>query len=370
MRAINPINNNGSIRLRFSVKGKRFNFSPIPGGKFDNADDFKAAQAIAAQIEGDIRTGNFDATLQKYGPTKSIQEGIDKANQALKELRQKQTAPDLKDLWARYENFKKPQVAHSTFKINYQKRIGNALKELPTTSLNDAGAIRDYLVTTKPPGQAKRILTLINACCEWALEGGIIEVNPFVNFSRRIHTRSEETDINPFTETERDRLIEAFYALDPFYGPLVEFLFFTGCRPSEAIALKWSDLEDGLLTFQRSFVEGEVSPRLKTQKKRVIALSQRVLSLLSGLDNSASLIFPNRQGENLNWHGFASNNWVTVLKTLPEIQYRKPYQCRHTFITLRLRAGDTVADIARYCGNSPVTIYKRYAGSDRAYVPD
>ena len=371
MRAIKPINNNGGILFRFSVQGKRFAFTPIPGGKFDDPDDLKAAMAIAAQIEGDLRTGNFDATLKKYGPTHSTQVGINQANQALKELRQQQAGLDLKDLWAKYFDYKKPQLAPSTIKVDFERRIANALKALPTTRLNDAGEIRDWLVKYRTPDQAKRILTQFSACCDWAKDGGLIEINPFEAMARKIKSHSEEGDIDPFTESERDRLITVFRERESFYAPLIEFLFLTGCRPSEALALQWDDLDNGLLTFHRTWVEGTLGGRLKTQKKRAIALSQPVLFLLSQLDCDRPLIFPSKQeGKHLDWHDFTNRHWRPVLLDLPGIRYRNPYQCRHTFITLRLRAGDTVADIARYCGNSPVTIYRRYAGSDRAYVPD
>ena len=44
------------------------------------------------------------------------------------------------------------------------------------------------------------------------------------------------------------------------------------------------------------------------------------------------------------------------------IEYRKPYQTRHTFITLALDNGLDAKDVARLVGNSPEVIYKHYAG--------
>jgi integrase len=51
----------------------------------------------------------------------------------------------------------------------------------------------------------------------------------------------EDTDINPFSLEERDRIIQAFKAdrYYKFYAPLIEFLFMTGCSPSAAVALQW-----------------------------------------------------------------------------------------------------------------------------------
>ncbi|HYX14059.1 MAG TPA: hypothetical protein VE944_06770 [Nostoc sp.] len=75
MREIKPVNNNGSIQLKFSVGGKRYSFNPIPGGQFANNRDFKTTQAIASQIQNDILAKNFDYTLDRYRltPKQSIQ---------------------------------------------------------------------------------------------------------------------------------------------------------------------------------------------------------------------------------------------------------------------------------------------------------
>jgi integrase len=46
-------------------------------------------------------------------------------------------------------------------------------------------------------------------------------------------------------------------------------------------------------------------------------------------------------------------------------RYRRPYQCRHTFISLCLEGGVDAKDVARWVGNSPEVIYRHYAGNKR-----
>jgi integrase len=73
----------------------------------------------------------------------------------------------------------------------------------------------------------------------------------------------------------------------------------------------------------------------------------------------------------IDFHNFRNRAWRTVLEGLPTIQYRKPYQTRHTFITLALENGMTVSDVARIVGNSPEIIYKHYAGNKRElFIPE
>lgn len=52
--------------------------------------------------------------------------------------------------------------------------------------------------------------------------------------------RGEEYDIDCFSRTEREMIIEAFEESKHYryYAPLVKTLFFTGMKPSEAIATR------------------------------------------------------------------------------------------------------------------------------------
>jgi hypothetical protein len=120
--------------------------------------DLARARAIATRIEGDIKTGNFDPTLEKYkGDLKTIQTGIDKINSDLKELRQNQSKPDLKELWERFTVYKSAILKHSTICNDYQN-IKLAIAHFPSTNLNEAVMIRDWLLQNRSNDQAKRIL--------------------------------------------------------------------------------------------------------------------------------------------------------------------------------------------------------------------
>ena len=373
-RQINPLNDRGAIRLQFSVKGKRY--SLYTGGRWDDPDDRSRGEILARQIEGDLKTGNFDPTLQKYGGgLRQIQKNLDDAQERMKELRAQESRATLGHLWPLYRDFKAKSLKHSTIALDYDRRVGGILSKLPTLSLSRAGEIQDWIVAHHPPEQARRILTQLSACCKWALRRGEIETNPFAGLSAQIHLPKEESDINPFTIEERDRIIEAFEG--SHYQALVRFLFFTGCRPNEALALQWGDIRGRRLTFKRSWVLGVEGGRLKTQKKRVILLSSMATEILvwasvQNLNNTeGDLIFSApKRGGHIDWHNFQNRDWKAAMGRCPDIEYRPPYQMRHSFITWRLAEGDSVQDVAAYVGNSPGTIYKFYAGLTRDYCPD
>lgn len=371
-RKISPQNDHGTIRLRWSVKGKRYSLVPVPGGIWGDAQDMKRATTVANLISADIAMGQFDPTLARYGGgLRETQRGIDEAQERLKELRQQRSGADLRELWEKFKEFKAPQLAPTTLKIDYGRRM-NFLERLKSTQLSEAVAIRDWIVGNKSPEQSRKILNNLNACCEWAVKSGLIEINPFAGMAGDIMAHNDGEEINPFSPIERDLIIATFQASHySHFARFVAFLFFTGARPSEAIPLEWDDLRGNRLTFQRTYSDGELSPRLKTQKKRTITLGDRALQAVGDKSQieTGNFIFPAPHGGLIDWHNFANRAWPHVLAELPEIEYRNPKQMRHSFITERILAGDSPADVSRYVGNSPGTIYRNYLGASRDYQP-
>lgn len=216
------------------LKSKRFYLST---GQYDDPFGRQRATVLAAQIQRDLDYGEFDASLVKYKPAASLTTVTPITPEITPTA---PPSPDLTDIWKRYEQFKKPQLSQSAYAVDYRK-YRNHIAKLPTRRLDEAIAIRDYLSATLTPDAAKRALTNINACCDWALKSRLIDTNPFNGMASDVRlpkSESEENDINPFTREERDAIIAAFESSKyySYYTPLVKFLFFTGCRPSEAIA--------------------------------------------------------------------------------------------------------------------------------------
>lgn len=376
MKAIEPKNNNGSIKLEFRHGGKVIKFNPIKGGCFTSPSDIKKAKGIGLQIALDIDNECFDFTLEKYkqNTPASIQAKVAESVKQLKTIKTKSI--DLVDLWAKYIEYKKPRVSPSTYEVDFVRRIGNCLKALPTTDIYDAVIIRDWLIANKPTKAVKKILTQLNACLEWSVQSQLCESNPFYGMATKIKLAKSATDddINPYNSDERDCIINAFKVHKHYakYAPLVEFIFNVGCRPSEALSLQWKDYAKGQVTFDSAFVLGKNQVGLKTQAKRTINLNKKVIALLDELKpescDEQGLIFPSPDGHHIDWHNFNNRAWRNTITKLSKVEYRNPYQMRHTFITLAIKAGVSLTDIAKSCGNSPKMILERYAGVTRDFV--
>lgn len=372
---------NGRLQLRFSYGGKRHYLSL--GLSTDDKRNWRIAERKAAIIEEDIHKERLDLTLAKYKPQSALSTVTPITPPKL----------DLAELWKQYEAFKKPQVSQTTYAVDYRK-YRNHIAKLPTRDLENAIAIRDHLVATVSPNTAKRVLTNLSACCDWAAESGLIASNPFQGMAVRIQLpkaeRGEEYNIDSFSRTERDTIIQAFEEdkYYSYYAPLVKTLFFTGMRPCEAIALQWKHIGDKFLALEQSITISEEGHKLKeglkTQEQRRFPINIQLREILDSIRpesvRETDFVFPSKTGKFIDFGDFLNHAWrgyknrhgrfiegiVTRLVSEGKVErYRRPYQCRHTFISLCLESGIDAKDIARWVGNSPEVIYRHYAGNKR-----
>ncbi len=386
--SVTAILSNGRIQLRFHFAGKRHYIST---GYPDTPQHWKLAQLKASEIEKDILCERFDPKdLSKYSP-----EGA--ARKLTPITPPKKSQPNLPELWEKYTEFQRPNLSPSTLAKDYKKVDRCVNLHLPKNSVDDAIAIRDWLVANKTANSAKRMLTQINACCDWAVKSQLIANNPFVGMAADIRVpkgESEDTDINPFSLEERDRIIQGFKSDRhyKYYAPFIEFLFLTGCRPSEAVALQWKYITSDFRTirFEQAVVESEngliCKKGLKTQKKRSFPVNPKLAALLQSIKlegvTGEDKVFPAPKGGWIDAHNLNNRAWHSVLNKLDNnIEYRNLYQTRHTFITAALETPIMMSDggmrmldakdIAKLVGTSAKMIYEHYAGARKElFVPE
>lgn len=337
-------------------------------GLEDTPSNRRVAEAKAKQIESDIVLEKFDDTLNKYRPDHA-------------KLVESPKAINLAELWNRYTQFKSTQVEKTTLIRDYGK-IEKRIQKLPVKDLNAAVVIRDFLLKNYSAEVAKRTLKQINACCNWGVRSKLIESNPFLGMVREIKTKKpSNSSRTPFAQSEREAIIQAFenntycsrYSplKHSYYTPYVKFLFLTGCRPEEAIALKWKYVQDNQILFCEAVATDlRIRKDTKTHESRSFPINAQLRDLLENIKpsevNANTLVFPARGGKEIDAHNFLNRTWKPIVEQLVEDgkvnQYLPQYNCRHTFITLCLEAGVSVVQIAKWVGNSPEIIMKHYAG--------
>ena len=361
-----------SLQLVFNYGGKRHYLSP---GLLNTPLNRKLAQDTAFQIQRDIEYGEFDPTYRKYKIQSVLTTADPIATIPISE-------PSLSELWAKYVEVRQPGKSPAT--IRMYGWVANHLDRCPHKLPTESQAIFDWLLSHVPADSTKRVLIQISACCKWAKKSNLFDSDPFAGMASEIKLKkvsNEEEEVNPFTKEERDRIIATFKTNRYYkhYAPLVEFLFFTGCRPSEAIALQWQHIRSSVVSFEQAVVYSGrrglvLKEGLKTQKLRKFPINDQLSELLKGIKpegySADALVFPSPKGKFVDWHNFTNRAWQTILKSLPDIEYRNPYQTRHTFCSLCREADIASIQIAKWVGNSATMIDRVYAKAiDYVHVP-
>lgn len=350
----------GKLRLRLprSVIEGAGSLRYISTGLDNTTDNYKKAQVVAWAIEADIRAGTLDTTLERY-------------KLAFRPKQQVERQPDILELWLAYVEYKRPQVAETTWLKNYKRTLTNHVQSLPSHKLTDASVICDYLLANASVAQAKRVLRYLSECCVWACKRKLISSNPFTGMAADIRQPKHKPTIQPFTAQERDSILAHFRLHQPHYLSFVSFMFLTGCRTGEAIGLRWANVAEDCtsLTFAESLdSDTKIRKSTKTGVTRTLPANSQLKQLMSTIARGKpdEPVFTNKKGRPIHNSVFVYRVWKPSLGALVDqgklTSYKRLYNTRHTFISHCLEAGIPVTSIASWVGNSPEILMKHYAG--------
>lgn len=349
-------------------------------------DNYDQAIRKINSIDFDIVNGTFDSSLAKYkdtGKKRPVKVVIkDKYN--------------LVDLYQMYIDFKKDRTSPSTHRSIYQYNL-KIIERSPYKEIEDATKLLLWCNSKLKPTTCKRFMVQMNASFKYAQAVGILNddrPNPFVKIIPTFKSKAkEQNQIDYYTTEQRDRLIYVIKSLisqSPdkvkmikYY--LIIFLFYTGMRPSEAIALTWNDINftDNVIIANKAYVGGVnglvLKQGLKTQDQRLIPMSPQCIELLnsvfnleSNLESKLDLIFYtlSKDGRKipLEINNLSNRVWKGLFKDdriKDSIPCYDLYSTRRTFITLALDAGYESRKVAKIVGNSSNVIYNHYAGTSK-----
>lgn len=341
-------------------------------GLADTPENRQIAEQKVHQIEQDIRTGCFDETLAKYKPHRHL---------SIVKPEEPYTVLTISELWDRYIDCKRQTLKPRT--LDKLSVLEKHIKRCPYQSLDEGVKIRISLLQQTTNSQAKDVLMYLSAACKWGMKYDLVDFNPFEGMYKELpkHKWQEDSQPNAFSEAEKEKIIHAFKNHKPtkgigysHYAPFVEFLFLTGCRPSEAIGLQWKHITSDCsrIYFESALVQVGNGERVrvngsKNNKKRVFNCNQRLQQLLLEIKpknpEPESLVFLSPEGLSIHYRNFSRRAWD---KIVDPIAGRKttPYSCRDTFISEQIAKGVPTAVVAKWCDNSVEMIEKKYLDSN------
>jgi integrase len=335
MRTIKPLNNNRSISIQFQLEGETYKFSPIKGAKYTDKIALGRATAIATQISLDISLGCFDPSLERYRIHSSGASIVTKPKSV-----QRGTV-SLLSLWDSWVDTL--DVAPST-KADHYEMVRRMIVKQGSVKAKDATWLPLFKETLSPSTFNKR-LEYLKKCLTWAINEDLVSgKNPYLSI-KPMKSVPKADRVKPFSKAEVQTIVEAFRQHYPDYDPFVRFLFFTGVRTGEAIALQWKHVEfeygqikicESLSVDKAGNGYHRVRKGTKTGTTRYLPLSESLSGLLSSISPNTpdpeALVFPGPTGQHIDPGRFRQHIWKPLLEKVG-IPYRNPYQTRHTLLT-------------------------------------
>ena len=130
------------------------------------------------------------------------------------------------------------------------------------------------------PGIRRNAIDKLSSVLATAVMDGHMPRNPCKSMPR---AKLPKRQVDPFERDEAERIIasmyEALIGRTRIYAAYFEFCFFTGMRPGEVRALKWSEVseEKKRVHVCRQIVKGKLVERIKTKTVRDVLLNDRAL---------------------------------------------------------------------------------------------
>jgi integrase len=212
----------------------------------------------------------------------------------------------------------------------------------------------------------RKTLALVQGILERGVEWGRLPSNPAraIRKPTQRRTRVVRPILPDTVEAIRGSLLARERLAD---ATLISVLAYAGLRPGEALGLRWHDVQRRTLLVERAVSYGQLKAT-KTGRARTVRLLPPLAAdlaawrVVSRCQEPAALIFPDPRGRP--WDAERVRNWRNrVFRPASEaagLSQARPYDLRHSFVSLLIYEGASVVDVARQAGHAPTMTLDTY----------
>ncbi len=271
----------------------------------------------------------------------------------------------------------KPQTI-TTYKSSYENHIKPLIGNTPLNRLNPVMLSQIMNKMTGSNGSKKKYLTTIQAILTYGVQCGIIDHSPAHDISWK--KRNEPKKKRYMTPNQAQRFIEHIRnsKMDDDEKRYFEFLLLTGLRPSEALALKWSDInyDNATILVEHTLIYDSSLPKgqrltlgtTKAGESKLISIKNETIlrilrdqqlhvkSLREKLGTQfkhPEMIFPSGMG---NYRDIGALRIALKRCTSgTEFEFLTPHMMRHTFATVGLIESGDLSAVSKELGHSDVS---------------
>jgi integrase len=365
---------------RVAVRGRTYEIRLTCGGReirkttglITSPENERKARGIAAQMQSDMysddpaRRCRFDPThLERYMPWYQAEVEAAKNRSTVEHFQDyiealRSDGLDESTLKNRYESM-----------LNHLKRWGQDIKTHDDalaffTHLEDTRHAGPQLIRGQKDGTRNRSRSLLTQFCVWSIKQGRMDANPFCELpslkakGERAETRAKR---KPFTMDEVKKILKAAND-DPqgmVYAPFIYALFSLGLRPSEAVGLRWKDLDSikGTVTISSVLLwKGGAwvrqVPKTETSNRVIQNVGHVVQALEAKKPKGAKPsdpVFTTPEGQPIKYgNNFRKRYWARILEAAG-LPYRPPYTARHTTLSQMVHDGVPYPQVAQVAGH-------------------
>ncbi len=266
--------------------------------------------------------------------------------------------------WAKYAV---PNLADWTLKGYERMLVSHVQPRLGAMRVGEVNAevVADFRAKLEAAGvgrhSVRQSMVVLQAMYEHAIRWGWVQVNP-VKAVRKPSARRERAVVC-LAPAQVEKIRAALIAKGNLYAAtMVSLIAYQGLRtPEELLAVEVKHVRKNTLLVEQRNIVGEIvgGQKVRGFHPRAIDLldpvRRDVREYLLATGIRSGLLFPRRDGEPWRLHDY--NNWRRrVWKTAREaagVDPLPPYDLRHAFASLQIRAGMSIPELAEQMGHSP-----------------
>lgn len=289
-----------------------------------------------------------------------------------------ETFKEIYELW--YESYKTTvkEVTQLKIEIKFNKWILPKYGDLRIKEISVKYIQKTLNEWSKTTDQYKVLHSTVSRIFKYAMTLGIITNNPceLVIMPKRNVEKQRET-AKTYSKEQLERLFDYLETKDSFYRScydktLLRFLFFSGCRISEALALNWSDIDftEKTVTINKTLSQTKYGYKISNPKtnssygtlslddKTILwlkkwQLDQRKYMLHIGITDP-TMIFCGIYKEVITKHAIYSR-MITICKNA-NIPFLGNHVTRHTHASMLLEAGASMKEVQERLRHSTIKL--------------
>jgi integrase len=283
---------------------------------------------------------------------------------ALFEQRTRSVEELVAEWWAKYAV---PNLADWTLKGYERMLVSHVQPRLGAMRVGEVNAevVADFRAKLEAGGvgrhSVRQSMVVLQAMYEQAIRWGWVQVNP-VKAVRKPSARRERAVVC-LAPAQVEKIRAALIAKSKLYAAtMVSLIAYQGLRtPEELLALEVKHVRKNTLLVEQRNIVGEIvgGQKVRGFHPRAIDLldpvRHDVQEYLLATGIRSGLLFPRRDGKPGRLHDY--NNWRRrVWKPAWEaagVDPLPPYDLRHAFASLQIRAGMSIPELAEQMGHSP-----------------